>query len=131
MNNQTTEQLKRIEAKQTLGLPLTAHEKALQTLYGQCEIITTEVATPADIKEVCIPACETHEGYKSIKLKLRWVCPICGKPRGTIKSVRSYDGSMCLQCDGWTNPCGHIDKYDNVRKEAKANGLNSIMGATI
>ena len=35
MNNQTTEQLKRIEAKQTLGLPLTQHEAALWTLYGE------------------------------------------------------------------------------------------------
>lgn len=130
MNNQTTEQLKRINAKQTLGLPLTAHEKALQTLYGATRT-AAETITPADIKEVCIPACETHEGYKSIKIKLRWVCPICGRPRGAIKNVRSYDGSMCLQCDGWTNPCGHTDKYDNVRKEAKTNGLNATEGAAL
>lgn len=47
MNNQTTEQLKRINAKQTLGLPLTAHEKALQTLYGQPA--TSTGATRSDI----------------------------------------------------------------------------------
>ena len=35
MNNQTTEQLKRIEAKQSLGLPLTRREVALWTLYGE------------------------------------------------------------------------------------------------
>lgn len=35
MNNQTIEQLKRIEAKQTLCLPLTAYEAALWTLYGE------------------------------------------------------------------------------------------------
>lgn len=35
--NQTDKELKRIEAKQTLGLPLTAHETALLTLYGTTE----------------------------------------------------------------------------------------------
>lgn len=35
MNNQTQEQLKRIAAKKTLGMPLTARESALLTLYGQ------------------------------------------------------------------------------------------------
>lgn len=35
MKDQTTEQLKKIEAKQTLGLPLTRHEAALWTLYGE------------------------------------------------------------------------------------------------
>ena len=34
MNNQTKEQLKRIAAKQTLGLPLTEHESAMLMLYG-------------------------------------------------------------------------------------------------
>lgn len=32
--NQTDKELKRIEAKQTLGFPLTAHETASLTLYG-------------------------------------------------------------------------------------------------
>lgn len=32
--NQTDKELKRIEAKQALGLPLTAHETALLILYG-------------------------------------------------------------------------------------------------
>lgn len=32
--NQTDKELKRIEAKRTLGLPLKAHETALLILYG-------------------------------------------------------------------------------------------------
>ena len=39
MNNQTTEQLKRIETKRTLGLPLTPSENAFYTLYGNFEAI--------------------------------------------------------------------------------------------
>ena len=42
MNNQTTEQLKRIEAKRTLGLPLTARESALWTLYSEQYKANTE-----------------------------------------------------------------------------------------
>lgn len=34
MSNQTTETLKRIMAKKTLGLPLTPREIAFLTLYG-------------------------------------------------------------------------------------------------
>lgn len=47
MNNNQTEniknELKRIAAKQTLGLPLTTHESAMLTLYGN-----TDAATAAD-----------------------------------------------------------------------------------
>ncbi len=78
-----------------------------------------------EIKEVYIPACAEHEGQRGVKVKLHWVCPVCGQPRGKIKKVRSYDGSLILFCDGWGNPCGHVDKYDDVIAEAKANGLNN------
>lgn len=39
MNNQTTEQLKRIETKRSLGLPLTPSENAFYTLYGNFEAV--------------------------------------------------------------------------------------------
>lgn len=76
------------------------------------------------IKEVEIPACECHQGIYKLKVKLNWSCPICGKPRGNIRRVKSYDGSQFIFCDGWINLCGHIDKYSQVRKEAMLNGLN-------
>lgn len=44
MNNQTIETLKKIAAKCTLGLPLTEHEKAMWTLYGDAY---TNGITPA------------------------------------------------------------------------------------
>lgn len=76
------------------------------------------------VKEVEIPACEKHEGIHRVKVKLNWFCPICGQPRGDIKKVKSYDGSLWMICDGWDNPCGHVDRYVNVVSEAIANGLN-------
>ncbi len=83
-----------------------------------------KVRAADDIKTVYIPAREQHGGVYGMYVKLWWVCPICGQPRGQIKNVRSYDGSRVLPCDGWDNPCGHVDKYDACRKEAAENGLN-------
>lgn len=79
-----------------------------------------------DTRTVTIPACSMHEGYPgyAIEVELEWVCPICGKPRGEPSPTISYDGSRRLGVDGWKNPCGHIDKYVDVRAEVRANGLN-------
>lgn len=57
MNSQTTEQLKRIEAKQTLGLPLTAHEKALQTLYGQINTDAQDAPAEQTCKDIALDVC--------------------------------------------------------------------------
>lgn len=44
-------------------------------------------------------------------------CPKCGKPRGKIFKGLSYDGSRRLSVDCWNNPCGHIDMYEDIRKD--------------
>jgi len=78
----------------------------------------------AEIKRVTIPACVQHEGVYSIDVNIEWICPVCGGPRGTVYNTVSYDGSRRLHCHGWVNPCGHVDKYSAVRREALENGLN-------
>jgi hypothetical protein len=70
-------------------------------------------------RTVTIPACDQHEGILSIKVTLNWICPVCGGPRGEPFKTFSYDGSRKLYCDGWINPCGHVDKYSAVREEAR------------
>lgn len=67
---------------------------------------------------VRIPGSADHGGTHRIKVRLRWVCPTCGGPRGAVHPAISFDGSRRLACDGWTNPCGHIDYYQAVRREA-------------
>ncbi len=84
-----------------------------------------ELEKTRNIKEVELPASEHHQGLYTVKVKLRWSCPGCGMTRGNVERVRSYDGSLWLTCDGWNNPCGHVDRYDKLRIEAKTNGLNS------
>jgi hypothetical protein len=87
-------------------------------------VIPARMAGAENIKTVCIPTCENHNGLYQTSVKLRWICPKCGKPRGETKIGRSYDGSAVLFCDTWGNPCGHIDKYSDLRAEAATNGLN-------
>lgn len=82
--------------------------------------------TAAPIQTVYIPSCDNHEGIHGIHVRLRWVCPKCGKPRGKPVGGLSYDGSQYLSVHKWTNPCGHVDKYADVRHEAVANGLNIV-----
>lgn len=88
------------------------------------EIAPTPAAVGAPRKTVRIPATATHEGHWAINVTLDWICPVCGGPRGEIYDTISYDGSRRLGVNGWRNPCGHVDYYDNVRDEAKIGGGN-------
>jgi hypothetical protein len=69
-------------------------------------------------REVQVPACQDHDGRASVRVTLLWECPRCGGPRGEVHRTISYDGSRRLECDGWSNPCGHTDFYADVRREA-------------
>jgi hypothetical protein len=69
-------------------------------------------------RTVRVPGSDDHAGHHLITVTLRWTCLVCGGPRGEIRPVISYDGSRRLACDGWSNPCGHIDTYAAARREA-------------
>lgn len=45
-------------------------------------------------------------------------CPCCGAERGEPKLTRQYDNGDYRYIHIWKNPCGHIDKYTEVLKEA-------------
>ena len=79
---------------------------------------TTEHDDCSEYRAVRIPGSTDHAGQHLITVTVRWVCPACRGPRGTVMPAVSYDGSRQLGCDGWTNPCGHIDYYADVRREA-------------
>ncbi len=70
-------------------------------------------------RRVLIPQCPQHEGIHFVRVTLEWVCPVCGGPRGEPRPVISYDGSYHGHCDGWTNPCGHVDLYEDCIQEAR------------
>ena len=79
---------------------------------------TTQHHHHPEHRSVRIPGSDEHDGHHLTTVTLRWVCPACGAPRGQIRPAISYDGSRRLACDGWTNPCGHIDTYAAGRREA-------------
>lgn len=70
------------------------------------------------VRTVQVPGRDEHDGTYSVNVNLLWECPRCGGPRGDVFRTVSYDGSRRLNCDGWKNPCGHIDSYSSVRREA-------------
>jgi hypothetical protein len=65
-----------------------------------------------------IPTRQEHEGYPGYLglYEIPDKCD-CGGDRG-VKRYKglSYDGSRRLEVDCWENSCGHIDKYEYVRK---------------
>ena len=67
-------------------------------------------------RTVIIPACYEHAGMLSWTVDLEWVCPVCGGPRGEPSGGFSYDGSRRLVVSVWKNPCGHVDKYEDIRR---------------
>lgn len=86
---------------------------------------------PVQHKTVRIPAAAQHEGFYFKNVTVDWICPVCGGPRGEPYDTVSYDGSRRLSVHGWRNPCGHVDKYDDVRKEAeKADAFARLQAAT-
>lgn len=66
---------------------------------------------------VTIPSSSEHNGYGLMTVEISDNCPVCGGPRGQVYGTLSYDGSRRVNCDGWNNPCGHIDLYSDVRAE--------------
>lgn len=82
-------------------------------------------AIDAETRLVTIPTCPDHSGLLTTTVKLHWLCPVCNEPRGDIYKTTSADfEARPVPCDGWKNPCGHIDLYTYVRLEAERNGLN-------
>lgn len=45
-------------------------------------------------------------------------CPRCGGERGTPRNLNQYDDGVRYSVDIWDNPCGHVDAYADVVKEA-------------
>jgi hypothetical protein len=77
------------------------------------------VPSTLNTKTVRVPGSAEHNGWHAVEVTLIWECPRCGGPRGEVFDTISYDGSRRLGVHGWRNPCGHIDDYERVRREAR------------
>lgn len=47
-------------------------------------------------------------------------CPKCGGERGEPRNLNQAEDGAYYSVDIWTNPCGHVDYYGDVVKEADA-----------
>lgn len=45
-------------------------------------------------------------------------CRVCGGPRGVPRNMNQADDGAYYSVDVWDNPCGHVDFYSEVVKEA-------------
>lgn len=62
----------------------------------------------------------SHYRVITAKATVACECPKCGGPRGEPESRSFYDDGDTYTANVWTNPCGHVDMYDDVLKEAKS-----------
>jgi hypothetical protein len=81
---------------------------------------TAEDAPAQPERRIVEIPCLSGDFYTTRQVELDWICPVCGGKRGEVYRTLSYDGSLRVNCDGWQNPCGHVDKYPDVLKEAQA-----------
>jgi hypothetical protein len=45
-------------------------------------------------------------------------CPKCGQPRGKPYNYNFCEDGEWFSVDRWDNPCGHVDYYGDVLREA-------------
>lgn len=61
---------------------------------------------------------ESDLNMEIITVEISPLCPSYGNARGEVKKKSFCEDGGWYVCDTWINPCGHIDTYVNVIKEA-------------
>ncbi|MCP1647255.1 hypothetical protein J2T49_001770 [Pseudomonas nitroreducens] len=77
-----------------------------------------------DERTVTIPACTEHNGLHAMTITVPWYCRVCGEPRGEPIAGISFDGSRQLHVHTWRNPCGHVEKYNEIRMDFQGHAEN-------
>lgn len=77
-------------------------------------------------RTVRIPLLPQHEGIYGVELTLPWTCLQCGGPRGEPYDSLSYDGSLRMNVHSWSNPCGHVETYEEVRQAYAKQVMHSV-----
>lgn len=60
------------------------------------------------------------------KVTISAFCPTCGERRGEPRGSNQCDDGAFYWVQVWTNPCGHIDMYSAVAKEADALAASGV-----
>ncbi|MDH5436190.1 MAG: hypothetical protein OEX83_05465 [Gammaproteobacteria bacterium] len=79
-------------------------------------------------KSVRIPIFNASEIVAVSMVEIFEFCPVCKGPRGQVMTRLFWEEQKVFECDGWQNPCGHIDNYDQVKNEARQiSAYNDLM----
>lgn len=54
-----------------------------------------------------------------VRVTVPWTCLECGEPRGEPYNLNMAEDGDYFSVDVWDNPCGHIDKYNDVLAELR------------
>lgn len=69
-----------------------------------------------EIKQVTIPVRDA-EGYfvGTRDVLVEWVCSVCGEPMGEVKDTHHSEDGNYYNVSQWTNDCGHVSLYTELR----------------
>lgn len=59
------------------------------------------------------------------KITISAFCPRCGQRRGEPQGLNQCDDGAWYWVQVWTNPCGHLDMYEDVLSEADAMAIDA------
>lgn len=48
-------------------------------------------------------------------VEVLWECPTCGQPMGEPEGHNFYEDGDSYHCNIWTNPCGHVAMYYDLK----------------
>jgi hypothetical protein len=60
----------------------------------------------------------SYEGLRIRQVNISAYCLKDGQRRGEPRGHHFSEDGEWYTCDRWTNPCGHVDMYDDVLVEA-------------
>jgi len=58
--------------------------------------------------------------FRVVNITISDRCPVCGGKRGEPVLSRYCEDGEWYSVHNWANPCGHLDKYEDVIKEHQA-----------
>ncbi|WP_406168989.1 hypothetical protein [Streptomyces sp. NBC_00996] len=87
-----------------------------------------EAPEPDDaLATMTVRVCDRGTGPSYVGVTIRTVtvpavCPVCGGPRGvdSLRSEQLPEDGEWYTVSRWENPCGHVDLYADVLREARA-----------
>lgn len=64
--------------------------------------------------------------YYPLTVVIAATCPVCGGKRGEPTMRRFCEDGEWYNVSTWQNPCGHIDRYQDIYAETKQREQQSL-----